>query len=155
MSQSIQISGFDKLDKQLDAVATGAKEKRREIHEKIGQKLKSEVDRQIKNRIHDSHGKIRSWQKDYNGSGGGYTAVRPIKGKNEHGYAYGHITNALENGHPVRVSRRPGYKSTSKRFRVVGYGFYAAARTTGKRLAYEGADELARWVKHQMEGNGG
>lgn len=155
MSQSVQISGFDDLDARLDSIIHGAKDKRREIHEKIGAKMKTEVDRQIGNRINDSHGKIRSWQDKFTGSGGGYSAVRAIKGKNERGYAYGYITNALENGHRVRVSRRPGYKSTSKRFRVVGYGFYAAARTQSKRIAYQGSDELARWVKRQLESNSG
>lgn len=155
MSQSVQISGFDALDARLDSILHGAKDKRREIHEKIGTKMKAEVDRQIGNKINDSHGKIRSWQNKFTGSGGGYSAVRAIKGKNERGYAYGYITNALENGHRVRVSRRPGYKSTSKRFRVVGYGFYKAARTQSKRLAYQGSDELARWVKRQLEGSSG
>lgn len=155
MSQSINISGFDDLDARFDAILKGANEKRREIHEKLGKEMKAEVDYQINSRINDSHGKIRSWQQDFPGSGGGYTAVRAIEGKNEDGYAYGYITNALENGYRVRVSRRPGYKSTSKRFRVVGYGFYMTARLKEHHFALKGSTELKLWVKNQLEGSSG
>ena len=152
MSQEITIRGFDKIHRGFDAILEGAEAKRREIHDKMSRELKSEVDRQIGARLHDSRGRVRSWQGRTVGSGGGYAAVRPIRGQNEHGYAYGLITNALENGHRVRVSRRPGYQSTSRRFKVAGRGFYLATRARAARISYEGADELRRWVKRALEG---
>ena len=152
MSQEITIRGFDKIHRGFDTVLEEAAAKRREIHDKMSRELKSEVDRQIGVRLHDSHGRVRSWQGRTVGSGGGYAAVRPIRGQNEHGYAYGLITNALENGHRVRISRRPGYTSTSRRFKVAGRGFYLAARARATRISYQEADELRRWVKRSLEG---
>lgn len=150
----IDTRGFDELTKKFDNIISGASQKRREIHDKIGEQLKKEVDSQIDSRINDSHGKIRSWQKQYVGSRGGYTAVRPRPGKDSHGYAYGYITNALENGHRVRISKNPKYRSKSKRFKVQGYKFYEASKSAAKRLGLEGAEELENWIKSKMEGTG-
>ena len=152
MSQEITIRGFDKIHRGFDTVLEGAAAKRREIHDKMSRELKSEVDRQIGARLHDSHGRVRSWQGRTVGSGGGYAAVRPIHGQNEHGYAYGLITNALENGHRVRRSYRLGYVSKSRRFTVEGYGFYDNARFMLKTWSRMGAEELAEWVRDVLEG---
>lgn len=134
----------------MESVVEGAKEKRMELHEKVERQLKQEVDREINGRINDSHGKIRSWQRGRVGTLGGYAAVSPDRGK-QGKYAHGYITNALENGHRIRLSKNPKYVTKSRRLRAEGRGFYAAARTQAKRIGLEASEELAQWVKEQLE----
>lgn len=153
MSQEITMQGFDDLQRRFDKVIREESKKRRQIHLKLNDLMKEQVDDEILDSgLRDRHGKVRSWQGKFPGSGGGYAAVRAISGKNEYGYAYGYITNALENGHRVRRSYRLGYVSKSRRFTVEGYGFYDNARFMLKTWSRMGAEELAEWVRDVLEG---
>lgn len=153
MSQEVTLRGFDDLQRRFDKVIREESRKRRQIHLKLNDLMKEEVDAEILDSgLRDEHGKIRSWQGKFPGSGGGYAAVRAIPGKNDDGYAYGYITNALENGHRVRRSYRLGYVSKSRRFTVEGYFFYDSSRYMLEIWSKKGAEELAEWVKDVLEG---
>ncbi len=96
-------------------------------------------------RVIGGTGRIAGMQEAAVGSGGGYAAVRPRRGKDRTGYAYGAITNAVENGHAIR---RPsgfakGYRARIRKRYVLGKHFYAKSRTEALRIAL---DEAGKWA---------
>ena len=100
--QSIEINGLAELDAKLQAILKELPEARRQLHERLAEMAKKEVDAQIDaSGLNDSHGKIKGWQEAHVGSGGGYAAVRPQKGMTGDN-SPGAITNYLENGHRIR-----------------------------------------------------
>ena len=150
--QSVDLSALDALDKKLEQLLKNAPEKRRAFHEKAGQVLKQEVDRSVAaSGLHDTHGRVKGWQQSDVGSGGGYAAIRAIKGQTG-ANSPGAITNYLENGHKTRAKSSVDTGVwKSKQFYVDGYHFYASARggLEGKliKLAEDFAEELAKELK--------
>ena len=80
--QEIKKHGFKLLEDCFTDVLLKSPEKRKELHERIAERLKNTIDAEIGSRIEDSDGKIQSWQEKAVGEKGGYAAVRPLSGKN-------------------------------------------------------------------------
>ena len=111
--------------------------------------MKQEVDTQIMAAGFQNAGKIAGWQGQYVGSGGGYAAVRAIKG-DVGDNSPGAITNYLETGHPVR---KPGKtKPRAKQLRVQGYHFYDAAKAKLMEIATEEAKKFLQEIADRLQG---
>ena len=159
MPQSVDTTQFRVLSRRVENLLKKCPEKRKELHERLARMAQEEVNRQIDMRLNGNTGKIKGWQESEVGSKGGYAAVRPIKGKmppngKGNAYAYGHVTNAIENGHRVRMSdaesgrRRPG---KSQMLAVDGRFFYDAANTIMERRTLEEAEKLAQEITEGLE----
>ena len=137
---ALKITGLDDLQKRLQAVIDGSLGRRREMHERIAERLLQTVQGEI-----GGSGKIAGMQEAAVGSGGGYAAVRPRKGKDRTGYAYGAITNAVESGHAIRrpAGFAKGYRARIRKRYVLGKHFYQASRTEALRIAL---DEAGKWA---------
>lgn len=158
MPQSIDTTQFQAFSQKVEKLLKKCPEKRKELHERLAQMAQEEVNRQIDIRLNGNTGKIKGWQESKVGSKGGYAAVRPIKGKmppngKGNAYAYGHVTNAIENGHRVRMSdavlgrRRPG---KSQMLAVDGRFFYDAASKAMERRTLEEAEKLAQEITEEL-----
>ena len=137
---AVQLTGLDGLQKRIQAVIDDNPDRRREMHGRIAERLLQKVQGEI-----GGSGRIAGMQEAAVGSGGGYAAVRPRKGKDRTGYAYSAITNAVENGHAIR---RPsgfvkGYRARIRKRYVLGKHFYARSRTEALRIAL---DEAGKWA---------
>lgn len=137
---AVQLTGLDELQKRLQAAIDDNPDRRREMHERIAERLLQKVQSEI-----GGSGRIAGMQESAVGSGGGYAAVRPRRGKDRTGYAYGAITNAAESGHAIR---RPsgfakGYRARIRKRYVLGKHFYARSRTEALRVAL---DEAGKWA---------
>lgn len=152
----IDITGLDAVERSLDRLLAEAPRMRRSLHERVGNRVLQELQREIAVRVRDENGHIRSFQEVYLGSGGGYAAVRPAKGdvpgKSWRGrpLAKGALTNFLESGHAIR---RPS--GTAKRYRqrlhmtrVEPRAFYRAAGEKLMGIAMEEAEAMIE----EMEG---
>jgi hypothetical protein len=152
--QSVDLSAFERFDDDLKALLEEVPERRRELHERIADAIKSEVDTQIANSgLNDSSGHVKDWQEQHVGSGGGYAAVRSTD-KSTGDYSPGAITNYLENGHKIR---EPSGNSKNYRPRIIkpyvdGFHFYSAARNTAESKAIEAVDEYADEIAQKLEG---
>lgn len=115
MAQSVTVKGLDELIGSLQDVAEDFPRVRREFHEAVTEEIREEVLKSLGSRAKSNTGKVAGWQESVVGTLGGYAAMRPRKGKNGK-YAYGYITNALENGHAISRPRnnRKGYRRESK-----------------------------------------
>lgn len=153
MAQSVTVKCLDELIESLQDVAEDFPRIRREFHEAIAAEIQDEVVKSLGSRARENSGKVAGWQESVVGSGGGYAAVRPIKGKDEHGRAYGYITNAIESGHAISRPRknRKGYRARIKKRYVLGLHFYERARPTAEKRAIDGANRLADTIKQKME----
>lgn len=152
--QSVEIEGLNKLDKDLNAILRELPEMRRELHERIAEVIKAEVDTQIvQSGLNDRHGQIRQWQESRVGSGGGYAAVRAVAGLTGPN-SPGAITNYLENGHRIRrpSGRNPKYRPRIRKPYVDGYHFYRAARNTVESKAIAEAEKFVKEVTEKLEG---
>lgn len=126
---------------------------RRELHEKLAQLAKDEVDAAIDASVNDSGGMIKGWQIPHVGSFGGYAAIRAMgskEGASTGRNSPGAITNYLENGHRIR----PATKPTKRKLKVAyvnGRHFYqratAALEAKALALAQKFADELAERLR--------
>ena len=152
--QGIDTRELRELDEKLSDLLKRMPEKRRGLHERLGTEAKALVDSAI-----GGEGTVQGWQEKHIGSRGGYAAIRPKKGyvstKKGKTYAYGYITNALENGHRTR-----GPSGTAKRHRltraehvsVSGKHFYSAARTNLETKALKLAEEFLDEAARELEG---
>ena len=158
MPQSIDTTQFRVLSRRVENLLKKCPEKRKELHERLARMAQEEVNRQIDIRLNGNTGKIKGWQESEVGSKGGYAAVRPIKGKmppngKGNAYAYGHVTNAIENGHRVRMSeaeserRRPG---RPQMLAVAGRSLYDAASKAMERRTLEEAEKLAQEITEEL-----
>ena len=110
------------------------------MHGRIAERLLQKVQGEI-----GGSGRIAGMQEAAVGSGGGYAAVRPKKGRDRSGYAYGAVTNAVERGHAIRrpAGFAKGYRARIRRRYVLGKHFYQASRTEALRIAL---DEAGKWA---------
>ena len=152
MAQSVTVKDLDELIGSLQDVAEDFPRVRREFHEAVTEEIREEVLKSLGSRAKSSTGKVAGWQESVVGTLGGYAAMRPRKGKNGK-YAYGYITNALENGHAISRPRnnRKGYRARIKKRYVLGLHFYERARPTAEKRAIDGANRLADTIKQKME----
>lgn len=153
--QEIKKHGFKLLEDCFTDVLLKSPEKRKELHERIAERLKNTIDAEIGSRIEDSDGKIQNWQEKAVGEKGGYAAVRPLSGKNGGGTGegcVGAITNYLESGHKIRP---PGggkdYRPRINVPYVKGYFFYEAAGVEAERIALEEAERFADELADMLE----
>lgn len=153
--QEIKKHGFKLLEDCFTDVLLKSPEKRKELHERIAERLKNTIDAEIGSRIEDSDGKIQNWQEKAVGEKGGYAAVRPLSGKNGGGTgeeSVGAITNYLESGHKIRP---PGggkdYRPRINVPYVKGYFFYEAAGVEAERIALEEAERFADELADMLE----
>jgi hypothetical protein len=164
--QSVDTRELENFIDKLDKLPGKIKEWRRELHERLAEILKRELDRNIDASLSDGEAKIKAWQTEYVGSGGGYAAVRATA-KGSDGYpssgpnSPGAVTNYLENGHRIR---KPGYKADGagkrkreyeERFkvsRVPGRGFYKNTKVGLEQRLQTEADRLAEEIAKEMSG---
>ena len=152
MAQSVTVKGLDELIGSLQDVAEDFSRVRREFHEAVTEEIREEVLKSLGSRAKSNTGKVAGWQESVVGTLGGYAAMRPRKGKNGK-YAYGYITNALENGHAISRPRkaRKGYKARVKKRYVLGLHFYERAKPFAEKRAIDGANRLADTIKQKLE----
>ena len=148
--QSVDISGLEKLDKALADMLEEFPEARREMHERIAEKVKQNVRGNISSS--GLGGRIAGCQEGFVGSQGGYAAVRAISGLGPRGRADspGAITNYLENGHRIRPLGKT--KSRAKVPYVNGYHFYAKSQEQAQAIAITEAEQMLDEPAQRLEG---
>jgi hypothetical protein len=152
--QSVDLTDLEQLDKDLEALLEEAPERRKKLHEKIAEIIKSEVDVRIATSgLNDSSGHVKSWQEPHVGSGGGYAAVRATD-KTTGDNSPGAITNYLENGHKIRQpsGNSKKYRPKIKKPYVDGFHFYTAARSGVESKAIAAAEEYVKEITQRLEG---
>jgi hypothetical protein len=152
--QSVDFSGLEKFNKELNDLLNQIPGTRRKLHEDIAVMVKKEVDLSIQaSGINDSTGKIREWQHKYVGSGGGYAAVRAID-RSTGNNSPGAITNYLESGHKIRTpsGKAKRYKPRIKTPYVSGRHFYQKARVIAEAQAITLAEKYAEDLARRIEG---
>ncbi|HIT53123.1 MAG TPA: hypothetical protein IAD07_04205 [Candidatus Fimivicinus intestinavium] len=162
-------SELDTLDRAFQDLLKRAPEKRMELHERIADRLKDIVDAKIENGLKarrkqggtkseddketgPNYQMVQNWQEQAVGSGGGYAAVRPIKGETGNN-SPGAIMNYLEGGHRIRPPA--GGKDYRPRINVPyveGYHFYEEASAEADRVAVEEAERFADELVGILEG---
>ena len=149
--QSVEYGGLQELDRRFASVLDKFPSQRRELFERVAQRLEAEVVQQVKaSGINDSSGKIASWQKGRVGTGGGYAAVSAVKGETG-ANSPGAITNYLENGHRIRP---PGVLKRSRVHvaYVNGYHFYQNAAARAEAVAGDEGEKLAEALSRALGG---
>lgn len=152
--QSIEISGLTELSKRLNDLLDEAPEARKKLHEELAEMTKQTVDSHIAlSGVHDDKNKIKDWQEEHVGSGGGYAAVR-ASSESTGDNSPGAITNYLESGHAIR---QPSGKS--KRYKpdinvpyVDGRHFYQSARKDVMTQAVDRAEKFAEELAKKIKG---
>ncbi|SFJ65106.1 hypothetical protein SAMN02910435_02535 [Ruminococcaceae bacterium D5] len=114
--------------------------------------MQRELQRQIAaSGINDSSGRVRRWQVVHVGTGGGYAAVRPEKGKTG-ADSPGAITNYLEGGYRI-ASPRGGknYRPPLRVSYVSGYHFYVNTSMRAESIAIGEAEAWADEIARELE----
>ena len=148
----MQEIGLRGLERSFDKLLEEFPERRRELHERVGRAVQRELQQQIASSgINDSSGRVRRWQVVHVGTGGGYAAVRPEKGKTG-ADSPGAITNYLEGGH--RIASPRGGKNYRPRLRVSyvsGYHFYVNTSMRAESIAIGEAEAWADEIARELE----
>ena len=142
--QSVDMEGLKQLDNDFEHILREIPNGRRQLHEEVGKAVLQDVRANIDASLNDANGHIKGIQEHHVGSGGGYAAVRAVRGKGPHGNSDspGAITNYLENGHAIR---RPSGKAKRRRKSratkpyVDGRHFYAEAERNAQNVALDAA----------------
>lgn len=149
--QSVEFEGLKELDRRFASVLNKFPSERKELFERIAQRLESEVGQQIyMSGVNDFSGKIEGWQKGRVGSRGGYAAVSAISGKTGPN-SPGAITNYLNSGHKIR----PPGKLRRSRVHVAyvnGYHFYQFAAANAEAIAANEAEKLSDKLAQELGG---
>lgn len=152
--QSIDTRGLEELTKRLNVLLAEAPEAKRRLHEELAEMMKKEVDAQIDaSGIQDTQGKIRAWQEEHVGSGGGYAAVRAAKGSTGDN-SPGAITNYLESGHKIRrpSGKAKHYKPKINTPYVEGRHFYQNAQKSIDAKAIQMVEQFVEDLASSIEG---
>jgi len=152
--QSINLKGLEELTNDLNVLLDEVPEARRKLHEEMADMAKKEVDAQIvASGVKDDRGKIRNWQEEHVGSGGGYAAVRAVKGSTGDN-SPGAITNYLESGHKIRQpsGKAKHYKPRINTPFVEGRHFYQNAQKNVDAKAIQIAERFAENLADRIEG---
>ena len=152
--QSVDLSDLDRLGKTLNSLLREFPEKRRVLHDQLGTLAKREVDAGI-----GGSGKVQGWQEARVGSGGGYAAVSPMRGKfqtpNGEEYAYGQVTNAIESGHTQSPGRFvPKLGKQLKLKKVEGKLFYQSAEKSLESKVAQTVERFVDELAQKLEGSG-
>ena len=144
---------LDRLARDFQQAADKFPERRRQMLERIGAELGDAVRKNVptessRDRFRRPPGTIRAGQETKLGSGGGYVAIRPAKGDAPQRVGrrrdrYGTITQALEDGHHVKLVRG-GSKFVSGRL------FYRTARKSADQIAQKHLDALKREIEEEL-----
>lgn len=154
----VRVTGMEEIGQALEEVLASSRAMRTELHTDVGRRIKQELDINIAGSIRDSHGRIRSYQVTYVGSGGGYVSVRPGKGDTDKTWrgkplAKGALTNFLQSGHAIRTpsgnARR--YRRRIRTAYVDGRGFYTATHARADAIAMEEADAFVDRLTEMLE----
>jgi hypothetical protein len=155
--QSVEMNGLRDLDGDFEHILRELPGARRRLHEEVGAAILAEVREHITSTgINDARGRVKGYQEHFVGSGGGYAAVRAVRGRGPHGSSDspGAITNYLENGHKIRRSSgtaKRRRKGRAKKPYVDGYGFYEAARANAETVALAAAERYADSVADMLD----
>lgn len=153
--ERINTSVLDKFGDNLEEMLKDALELRKELHSRIGYKLKAALDVSISGTISDNEGKVRGWQIVAVGSGGGYVAIRP-KGSKEGGApgpnSPGAVTNYLSEGHAVRKpsGKAKRYTPRGRMLVVRGRKFYQTTDAQAQQIALAEAQKWAGEVANKL-----
>ncbi len=153
--QSVQFDGLKDFDRDLKELLDKIPSAKKELHEKISDTIKKEVDNEISTSgLNDSTGKIKGWQESVVGSRGGYAAVHAESGQTG-ANSPGAITNYLENGHKIREPKGAAkyYKPRIKKPYVDGYHFYKSASHSVEAKAIAEAETFVEELKKRLEGS--
>ena len=139
--QSIEIKGLEEVQKAFDELPGVIKSARADVFEAVGQEILSDVQGRI-----GGSGRVAGVQEYRVGSGKGYVAVRAMADTELNGYAAGYVTNALENGHTIRLASgnaQRQQKSRAKIASVRGKHMYRDVREgRAEQLAESGAKRI-------------
>ncbi len=150
--QSVEVEGLKELDRRFASVLNKFPSERKELFERIAQRLEKEVGQQIyMSGVNDYSGKIEGWQKGRVGTGGGYAAVSAISGKTGPN-SPGAITNYLTEGHRIRPPGKTIRKGRTRKSYVDGYHFYKYAAANADAIATNEAEKLANELAHELGG---
>lgn len=148
--QSMEITGLKELVAALDAAPGVIREARAEFFEEAGAKLLADVQSRI-----GGTGRVAGVQEYRVGSGKGYVAVRAKAKTDLDGYAAGYVTNALENGHPIRQPTGAAKRKRPSRARVSAvrgkYMYRGVRETEAAQLAEAGAERIENAVLEILE----
>lgn len=153
--QSVQFNGLKDLERDLNDLLGEIPSAKKELHEKIADNIKKEVDKEISTSgLNDSTSKIKGWQESVVGSRGGYAAVHTVSGQTG-ANSPGAITNYLESGHKIRGPKGTAkyYKPRIKKPYVDGYHFYKSASHSVESKAIAEAETFVEELKKRLEGS--
>lgn len=151
MDAHVDCRELERLVQRLEQSPQVLREARRQALEEAAPRLKGLVDREI-----GGTGRVRGWQAQAVGSGGGYAAVRPKAGtyaQDRRGrptkYTVGCVTGAVNSGHRVRPDRF-GYRRSART--VPGKHFYQRAQAQAGQVAQQAAEEILQALADHLEG---
>jgi len=148
--QEINLSALDGISRALEAMP----ELRRDALRNIAEQAKAVLAVRI-----GGTGRVAGWQGVYEGSGGGYAAVRAAAGKylaagGKSRYSMGHVTNAIESGHGIRrpSGQAKRYRSRVRTAAVRGKYMYRDTGAELNRLAEQEAKALGERLASALDG---
>lgn len=156
----LEVTYQSDIAEKLRGLATEFRAARAELLEEAGNRLEQALAKSITaSGLQDTHGKIRSWQEQYKGSGGGYVALRPtardaagqkVSGANSPGA----ITNYLESGHKVRFpsGKAKRYRPEVHVARARAFKFYANTQPEVQKVERETAKAMEQRLAAYLEG---
>lgn len=147
--QTVEVYGLNELINRIDDCIGARQVDHRELHERIVVQMKEEVDASILASGFQNPGKIADWQGTHVGSGGGYAAVRAVKGATGSN-SPGAITNYLESGHKVRPPGKT--RPRAKQLRVEGYHFYDRTKPKLLEIATAEAEKYLQEIADRLQG---
>lgn len=155
--QSVDMTALKELERDLEYILREIKGAKRDLHDRVGAAVLEEVRRNIDaSGINDANGHIKGYQTSVTGSGGGYAAVRAVRGLGQHGSSDspGAVTNYLEGGHQIRkpsgkAKRRR--KGRIKKAYVDGFHFYGSTESSAEQIAISEAERFADEITARLE----
>lgn len=152
--QQLEVTYQSNIAETLQGLAAEFRAARAELLEQAGKSLEQALSKSITaSGLQDTHGKIRSWQEQYKGSGGGYVALRPRKGETGPN-SPGAITNYLESGHKVRFpsGKAERYRPDVHVARARAFKFYANTQPEVQKVERETAQAMEQRLAAYLEG---
>lgn len=159
--QSVEMEDLRDLDSDFESILRELPDGRRRLHEEVGAAVLEDVRANIgASGINDARGRVKGYQEHVVGSGGGYAAVRAVRGtgpggSSDYSNSPGAITNYLENGHRVRQpsgTAKRRRKGRAKKPYVDGHHFYAQAERNAENVALAAAERFADSVADKLGG---
>lgn len=155
----LETTGWKRFWQKFDELAEKVQLTRAQLLERTGDRLTAEVRQAIRRSgLHDSRGRVQSWQNPNIGSHLGYVAIRPDSvevsagGNGRQRLNAGALTNYLTSGHDVRgpSGRNKRYKPQGRMARVEGLGFYEQVERQAERIALDEAERQLEKLAKEM-----